>query len=191
MACLLPGFFAKSLAAKAPKGVWMHDWSLPVAKTLEARELPPGDPKLPTGLTALGGLYVKGQFNLETQRGREAFSDIKHGLIDEYSIGYEVTADRKTTDGVRELIEGTLYEWSPVLVGANRATTTLAVKDGKPATADTKSLTGSVEERLARIAAAWRCVRVAPAGPGVAAGRGFSGQCGRARSSCGTDWVQE
>jgi hypothetical protein len=49
-----------------PKGVWMHDWKTPVAKTLEAKELLPGDPLLPPVLKDNGGAYVKAQFNLGT-----------------------------------------------------------------------------------------------------------------------------
>lgn len=37
------GAFANSIAKKKPKGVWMHDWTQPIAKTLEARELQAGD----------------------------------------------------------------------------------------------------------------------------------------------------
>src|SRR5262245_63868269 len=61
---VLPGFFKSSLQRKLPKGVWMHDWKTPVAKTLEARELMPGDPLLPATIKDYGGLYIKGQFNL-------------------------------------------------------------------------------------------------------------------------------
>src|SRR6266496_2210976 len=132
-----PGFFKDSLAERMPKGVWMHDWKTPVAKTLVAEELLAGDSRLPSELTSLGGAYVKAQFNLETQRGREAFSDIKFGLVDEYSIGYKVLEDRwETKSGgkaVRHLLKGRWFEWSPVLVGMNDRTATVAVKaDGEP-----------------------------------------------------------
>lgn len=122
------GFFDETLKRKMPKGVWMHDWNAPVAKTLEARELAPNDPLLPDHIKGLGGLYVKSKFNLNTQRGREAFSDIKEGIIDEFSIGYTVTEDRIATDGTRELVKGTLYEWSPVLYGANPQTAMIGAK---------------------------------------------------------------
>ena len=62
---VLPGFFAESIARKLPAGVWSHDWTQPVAKTLEARELLPGDELLPESIRDNGGLYIKGQFNLE------------------------------------------------------------------------------------------------------------------------------
>lgn len=124
------GFFSESLQRKLPKGVWMHDWSIPVAKTIQAEEIAPRDARLPEKLSELGGLYVKGQFNLNTQRGREAFSDIEFGIIDEFSFGYdpvEFKMDEKT--GKRRLIKGDIYEWSPVLVGMNPATQLLSVKD--------------------------------------------------------------
>jgi len=126
---VMPGAFKVCLEQKLPKGVWMHDWTLPVAKTLVAEEHQPGDPRLPESIRHLGGLYIKGQFNLGTQRGREAFSDVSFGTVDEYSIGYSVVKaqmnnELKTTD----LTELKLYEWSPVLVGANPATLTVGVK---------------------------------------------------------------
>lgn len=122
------GFFDESLRGKMPKGVWAHNWNIPVAKTLEARELMPGDPMLPDTLKDLGGLYIKGKFNLNTQRGAEAYSDIKEGIIDEFSIGYTVSEEAYAPDGARELIKGNLYEWSPVLFGANSATALISAK---------------------------------------------------------------
>jgi HK97 family phage prohead protease len=126
---VMPGFFAKSIERKLPKGVWAHDWKQPIAKTLEAKELLPGDPQLPRELMTLGGAYIKGQFNLETQRGREAYSDIKFGIVDEFSIGYSVVKDQKDKEsGARELIEGDWKEWSPVLVGMNDQTRLISIK---------------------------------------------------------------
>lgn len=122
------GFFDESLRTKMPKGVWAHNWNIPVAKTLEARELMPGDPLLPESLKDLGGLYIKGKFNLNTQRGAEAYSDIKEGIIDEFSIGYIVNEESYAPDGARELIKGKLFEWSPVLFGANSETALISAK---------------------------------------------------------------
>lgn len=123
------GAFAKSLARKLPKGVWAHDWTIPIAKTLEGIELMPGDPRLPVDLRKNGGLYIKGQFNLETQRGREAFSDVKFGSIDEFSFGYTVEdSEFDSKAGVHDLVELTIYEWSPVLVGCNPATEMISAK---------------------------------------------------------------
>ena len=138
---ILPGFFAESIATRRTKdgrpkvkGVWSHDWYSPIAKTLDAKELTPGDPLLPAELSGLGGLWIRGQFNLDTQRGKEAFSDLQFGSIDEFSIGFATSEDR-VENGVRMLVKGDLFEWSPVLVGMNAATqllTTKAALTGNP-----------------------------------------------------------
>ena len=143
------GFFDESLSAKMPKGVWQHDWNTPVAKTLEARELMAGDPQLPANLRDLGGLYIKGKFNLNTQAGRETFSNIKEGIIDEFSIGYTVSEEAYASDGARELIKGRLYEWSPVLFGANPATAVLGVKSGL--NDDVQTVTSEIARLMQRL----------------------------------------
>ena len=115
---ILPGAFADSIAKKLPKGVWSHNWDQPIAKTLEAKE----DPK---------GLYIKGQFNLDTQRGKEAFSDIKFGIMDEFSIGFriqEYSWEKEGADEIRVIKKIKLYEWSPVLAGMNPETELIGVK---------------------------------------------------------------
>lgn len=150
---ILPGAFTESLKRKLPKGVWGHDWSKPVAKTLEAAELAPGDALLPDNIKDLGGLYIKALFNLETQRGREAYSDVKNGLIDEFSIGYMVLSEKAGANGVRELERIDLYEWSPVLVGANAATATLSVKSGMGFDADTLAMEAELKRLADRVKA--------------------------------------
>jgi HK97 family phage prohead protease len=123
----MPGAFKASLERRTPKGVWAHDWSQPIAKTLSAVE-------------TAEGLVIRGQFNLDTQRGREAFSDIKFGIIDEFSIGYRVmkeSFDAEQKD-IRQLDELDLFEWSPVLVGMNPATELLTIKSDVPATLDSQ-----------------------------------------------------
>lgn len=130
---VLPGFFAKSIKVKYPKGVWMHEWTRPIAKTLEAEEWLPGDNRLPEEIRHLGGLYIKAQFNLEVQDGRDAFSHLKFGTVDEFSFGYDVTSERyNSKEGCNDLIEGIIYEWSPVLVGCNRRTALMSVKGQQP-----------------------------------------------------------
>lgn len=122
------GAFAASIAKhfpRYPKGVWAHDWSQPIAKTLEIKE----DQQ---------GLYVKGQLLLDIQKAKEAYILIKEGVVTDFSFGYEVdeaVIDEST--GVRLLKKLTIYEWSPVLVGANDRATLLRVKsDGQEASAE-------------------------------------------------------
>jgi len=126
---VMPGAFTESLGKKLPKGVWMHDWSNPVAKTLEATELLPGDARLPESLKELGGLYIKGQFFKDIEDSWQAYLKVREGLVDEFSIGYRLQEWAKDEqDGTIKLLKLDLFEWSPVLVGANRATATLSVK---------------------------------------------------------------
>ncbi len=124
---VMKGAFTDSLAIGLPTGVLSHDWDNPVAVTLEVRELEPGDPMLPEAIRALGGLYIKGQFFDDIPSSWETYLKIKRGLFREFSIGYEVVEDGYV-DGTRELYKVRLHEWSPVLVGANPATSLLAVK---------------------------------------------------------------
>lgn len=147
---IVPGSYEKTLIDRTPKGVWSHDWDTPVSKTVTVEELMPGDPRLPRKQRngepwpkAAGGLLVETQFNLDTQRGGEAFSDVKFfGEEQEWSIGYNVpvggyTIDRKT--GVREITEIELFEYSPVLFGAMPLTVTTDVKTAQAAIREIES----------------------------------------------------
>jgi hypothetical protein len=95
----------------------------------------PGDPELPHTLPSgspwpdeAGALKVKTQFNLDTQRGQEAYSDVVFfGEQQEWSIGYQVPTGAATIkDGVRDIKTLNLYEYSPVLFGAMPAARSLA-----------------------------------------------------------------
>lgn len=124
---VMPGAFTKSIATSLPTGVLAHDWENPVATTLYVEELSAGDPRLPEAIKGNGGLFIRGQFFEDIPSSWETYLKIKRGLFREFSIGYEVVLDGYK-DGVRELHEVKLHEWSPVLVGANPATSLLAVK---------------------------------------------------------------
>ena len=127
-----PGAFDTYLKVRKPKGVWSHDWDRPVSKTLEIREVAAGSPELPMKmqLAGIGGLYVKTQFNLATKEGRDAFENVKFfGEEAEWSIGYQVhdqEFDKKLKANLLKTIE--LYEYSPVLFGANALTSTVSIK---------------------------------------------------------------
>lgn len=124
-----PGAYTKTLSIRKPKGAWSHEWSTPVSKALVIEEYMPGDERLPKTLAngdpwpdEAGGLYVKTQFNLNTQRGREAYEDVKFfGSDAEWSIGYKVSPGNATVDretGIRHIKALDLFEFSPVLFGA-------------------------------------------------------------------------
>lgn len=148
---VMPGAFKNSLAKRLPRFAWAHNWERIVGKTVEAIELLPGDPRLPQDLMSLGGLYVKGKFNLNTTDGKDAYEHLKAGDVNEFSIGYKVVrAHRVTEEGNTEDVDmfdmlfgfgknSTLYldeldllEWSPVLAGMNERTALIGVKTDGP-----------------------------------------------------------
>lgn len=141
-----PGAYTKTLQRRKPKGIWGHAWDTPISKTLDAKELMPGDPELPkfdrTGApwpAAAGALKVKTQFNLETQRGREAYADVKFfGADAEWSVGYKVPTgqavlEQKSGQQIRRIREMDLYEYSPVLFGAMPLAATTSMKTAQQA----------------------------------------------------------
>jgi len=129
---VLPGAFNASLKRRKPRVVWGHNWNEPIGKVLDIFEVGPNDPRLPLKMKSggVGGLYARVQFNLKSERGREAFANVTFfGKEQEWSIGY------KTLDAVYDpaqkanlLKEVELYEVSPVLHGANQLTGTISIK---------------------------------------------------------------
>jgi HK97 family phage prohead protease len=126
------GAFTESLKRRKPRVVWGHSWNDPIGKVLEIYEVPPSDPRLPMKMkmAGVGGLYAKVQFNLATEKGREAFASVAFfGHEQEWSIGYKTlnaTFDPNMQANLLHEVE--LYEVSPVLHGANQLTGTLSVK---------------------------------------------------------------
>lgn len=138
------GAYEKTLLARNPKGCWSHDWDTPVSKTLAAEEVLPGDGRLPTQTRTgeawpeeAGALLVKMQFNLKTQRGREAFEDVTFFEDEqEWSIGYNVPVGGAKMDpktGIRHINTIELFEYSPVLFGAMPLTVTASIKSAQEA----------------------------------------------------------
>jgi len=132
----LPGAFSGSLKRRKPRVVWGHNWNEPIGKVLDIYEVGPNDPRLPMKMrrAGIGGLYARVQFNLKSERGKEAFNSVVFfGEEQEWSIGY------KTLDAVFDpshqanmLKEVELYEVSPVLHGANQLTGTISIKADQP-----------------------------------------------------------
>ena len=132
-----PGAFAGSLQRRKPRVVWGHNWNDPIGKVLDIQEVGPSDPRLPEKMKSggVGGLYARVQFNLGSEKGREAFANIAfYGEEQEWSIGYKTI--NATFDPVRQaniLHEVELHECSPVLHGANQLTGTISVKGAEAA----------------------------------------------------------
>ena len=137
---VVTGAFNGSLKRRKPRVVWGHDWNQPIGKVLEIYEVPKSDPRLPEKMkrAGIGGLFAKVQFNLNTERGREAFANVAfYGMDQEWSIGYKtITADFDAGRQANMLKEVELYEISPVLHGANQLTGTISVKDDNEGTSE-------------------------------------------------------
>lgn len=86
--------------------------------------------------SATGGMVAKVQYLMDTKEGEGAFKRIKAGAIDESSYAYNVIrsdlSEVKGENGepikVRNLRELRLIEVSPVIWGANSATTVMSAK---------------------------------------------------------------
>jgi hypothetical protein len=176
---IVPGAYAKTLAVRKPKGCFQHDRDNPVAKALTIEEWRPGDSRIPP-YTARGEawppeagvLYVKAQFNLDTEQGRRAFSDVRFFEEEqEWSIGYHVPRGGARIDhksGIRYIENLDLIEFSPVLFGAAPLAGTMSVKGlvlGAEEEREVKVLAGSFEERIEKLTRVVRdALQPAPAG---------------------------
>jgi HK97 family phage prohead protease len=89
---VLPGAFTESLKRRKPRVVWGHDWNHPIGKVLEIYEVPASDPRLPAKMrqAGIGGLFAKVQFNLKSEKGREAFANVAfYGMDQEWCVDTE------------------------------------------------------------------------------------------------------
>ncbi len=155
---IIPGAFDASLKRRKPRVVWGHNWNEPIGKVLDIFEVPPRDQRLPEKMkkAGVGGVYARVQFNMNSQRGKEAFANVSFfGEEQEWSIGYKtLDADYDTQHQANVLKEVELYEVSPVLHGANQLTGTLSVKGGETPECGTdgelcavKDFVGTTEEK--------------------------------------------
>lgn len=149
---IVPGAFTESLKRRKPRVVWGHNWNEPIGKVLEMYEVPPSDPRLPIKMRAagIGGLYAKVQFNLKSERGRQAFADVAFfGEEQEWSIGYKtLDADFDPQRQANVLKKVELYEASPVLHGANQLTGTISIKsfEGNDSKGKMRDQNGNITE---------------------------------------------
>lgn len=106
-----PGAFAKSLSQHratktAPLMLWQHNADEPIGRWIEFEE-------------TREGLALRGQINLGSSRGRDAWAHIEAGDVDGLSIGYREV--RARPDGpYRRIDEVDLLEVSVVSFPANR-----------------------------------------------------------------------
>jgi len=121
---VLPNSIKSGYGDKGVAMVWGHDWKDIIGRG----EIVQDNDKA----------VFKGQFIMDTKRGREAYNTVKAmGDLQQWSFGYEVLdsengvfkKDGEAEVDVRYLKDLKVWEVSPVLVGANQQTHTLAVKE--------------------------------------------------------------
>jgi len=127
--------------------VWAHKWDMPIGKGEIKQD---GDKAT-----------FEGSFFMDTESGKEAYNLVKAmGDLQQWSFGYRVNDSErgkfKSNDkevDARYLKDLSVYEVSPVLVGANQETYTMAIKSNKSLleelTKDTLSSESFAEEKPA------------------------------------------
>tara|TARA_B100000900_G_C20565212_1_gene710745 strand:+ start:137 stop:1432 length:1296 start_codon:yes stop_codon:yes gene_type:complete len=127
---VLPGSIKSGFKDNQVPMVFAHKWDQPIGKGVIESD----DEKA----------TFRGSFFMETEAGREAYNLAKEmGSLQEWSFGFRINdyeSGKFQKDGeeeleydVRFLKDLEVYEVSPVLVGANRETYTLAIKSGEEA----------------------------------------------------------
>jgi HK97 family phage prohead protease len=103
--------------------VWSHNWDMPIGKGT-------------VHVTPKQAVF-KGNLWLDTEDGLQAFRKMRNaGTLQEFSWGFQILdAEPGVKDGqdVRFIKGAELFEVSPVLVGANRATRLLSLKAAEAA----------------------------------------------------------
>ncbi len=121
---IVKGAFKKNLfdwskQNSLPKMLWQHDVKNPIGfwRSIEEDSY---------------GLKVKGQILTDIQKGREAYSFLKKGIINELSIGFQlIKFTNCTSRGYRIIKEVDLQEISLVTFAANKLAKITDVKDLK------------------------------------------------------------
>jgi Escherichia/Staphylococcus phage prohead protease len=136
---IAPGSFQKSLDSWKASGrqvpvVWAHQhqdiWAH-IGTTTDMQE-------------TSDGLVADMQLDMENPTAKQAYKLIKSGRIQNYSFAYDVIdSEYDEKDGVLNLKELNILEAGPCLIGANRATGTLAVKSDEVETKAGRTLSSA------------------------------------------------
>jgi uncharacterized protein len=116
---ILPGAFARTLAAsKTFPLLWQHKSDCPIGTA--------------TVSDSQQGLVVAGQLLMDLDEAKRAYTLIKAKVIKGLSIGYD-TIQESFENGVRQLKECRIWEFSIVTFPMNEAATISSVKDSSSA----------------------------------------------------------
>ena len=140
---VIPGAIKSGFKNNQVPMVFAHKWDQPIGKGV----IDTDDDKA----------TFRGSFFMETEAGKEAYNLAKEmGDLQEWSFGFRINdyevapfaKDGQDEVDVRYLKDLEVFEVSPVLVGANRETYTLAIKSGEEAVYESNNL----EEEKAALA---------------------------------------
>jgi HK97 family phage prohead protease len=143
-----PAAFDSSIQRNLPIPALVgHDANAVVGKVIAARSIPIGD--------GTSRLYTRIQFNLDTEAGRDSFSNVKGGFVREWSVGFNLpagaaTMEREGVNTIRRIADLDWIEVSSVLRGASPGTATIAAKATTPSTTEADDV--AVELLRARMA---------------------------------------
>ena len=98
--------------------LWQHQEKDPIGGIIDAHE----DDH---------GLYIRGQYDLDIEQGRRAYSGAKKGYLRGLSIGYDPVKSVWDQKHLRHLTEIRLWEGSPVTFPANQLAGITQVKNGE------------------------------------------------------------
>ena len=141
---VLPGSIKSGFKDNQVPMVFAHKWDQPIGKGIIESD----DEKA----------TFRGSFFMGTEAGREAYALAKEmGDLQEWSFGFRINdyeSGKFKKDGeeaeydVRFLKDLEVYEVSPVLVGANRETYTLAIKSGEEAVYESSEEKAAMDEDI-------------------------------------------
>ncbi|MGC4769209.1 HK97 family phage prohead protease [Micromonospora sp. DT44] len=138
---VLPGAFSRSLAEWKAAGdpipvIWSHQIGDPdshIGVVLDAEELLAGDDRLPEKLRGNGGLWVRGQLDLDEPRAAKVHRLLKGRRVKQFSFSYDIrdgALGERDGEKVYELRDLDVFEVGPTLLGMNAATDLVAAKAG-------------------------------------------------------------
>lgn len=126
---MVPGSIKSGFKDNQVPMVFAHKWDQPIGKGVISQDE--------------NKAVFKGSFFMDTEAGKEAYALAKGmGDLQEWSFGFRIddsevkgfqSEDMEDEIEARYIKSATVYEVSPVLVGANRETYTLAIKSGEEA----------------------------------------------------------
>ena len=146
--------FNASIEKGGQSVAWFHDQSSPVGKVIDAApvELGYGDYDDDEDFKK-GRLKAVMQFNMNTQRGREAFADVQFGSVKEWSVGFRSLDDNierlSNGENVRVIKALDWVEVPPVMRGASPDTSTIISKSAtmtQEATTDDSAVVTETEK---------------------------------------------